>query len=273
MKWRIIPLVLACGLFLFPLYWQFVGAFQPAIGIMKMPPEFFPSSPTLLNMAKVFDNVPMVARWAMNTVFITGVTVLGALLVNGMAAYAFAMFRFKGSQVILMAFLASLMITRYATLIPTFVLLRWYRISGAWAVIFPALFWPLGIYLATNYFRSIPASLVESARMDGAGEMRILARVVAPLCKPIVAALVVFKGLEVMQDYMWQVLILQGKKQMTLLVGTIQNIYDWYQLGGRVLDYGHANAVGVVLFFPLLIIFLVSNKYFISGLTLGAVKE
>jgi len=183
------------------------------------------------------------------------------------------MFRFKGSQFILMTFLASLMITRYAILIPTFVLLRWYRVTGALAVILPALFWPLGIFLATNYFRSIPASLVESARMDGAHETTILFRVVAPLCKPIVAALVVFKGLDVMQDYMWQALVLTGKNQMTLLVGTIYHIYERYQVLNLIYDYGHANAVGVVLFFPLLVIFLLANKYFISGLTLGAVKE
>jgi len=259
-------------LFLFPCYWMFVGAFQPALGIMKMPPEFFPASPTLKNFAKVFDT-PIVARWVFNTVYITVATILAALLVNGMAAYAFAMFRFKGSQFIMTAFLATMMITRYATLIPTFVLLRWYHISGPLAVIAPALFWPLGIFLATNYFRSIPASLVESARMDGARETSILLRVVAPLCQPIVAALMVYKGIDVMQDYMWQVLVLQGEKQMTLLVGTIFNIYRRYSGAGMVYDYGHANAVGVVLFFPLLIIFLLANKYFISGLTLGAIKE
>jgi multiple sugar transport system permease protein len=271
-KWRTIPMVLVCALFLFPIYWMFVASFQPATGIMKMPPELYPHSPTLLNFSNVFEG-PIVARWIANTVVITGSTIMGALLVNGTAAYAFAMFKFRGSQIVFTVFLASLMITRYAIIIPTFVLLKWYHISGALAVIAPALFWPLGILLATNYFRSIPASLVESARIDGAHEVTILARIVAPLCKPIVAALVVYKGLEVMQDYMWQVLVLQGKKQMTLFVGTIYHIYERFQVNGMMYDYGHANAVGVVLFVPLLVIFLLANKYFISGLTLGAIKE
>lgn len=265
-------LVLIAVVYLAPCYWMFSGAFQSAVAVIRMPPTFFPTTPTLANFARIADLGGMLARWAANTTFITVASVAGALVVNGMAAYAFAMFRFKGSQFILVAFLASMMVTRYALLIPTFVLLRWYRISGPLAVILPALFWPTGIYLAVCYFKTIPASLVESARIDGAHEGTILARIVAPLCKPLLAALIIFRGLDVMQDYIWPFLVLQNERQMTLLVALIRSIYNRFMVT-RLLDFGYSNAVGVVLFVPLLALFLLTSKYFVSGLALGAIKE
>jgi multiple sugar transport system permease protein len=271
-KWRIIILVLIATVYLAPCYWMFSGAFQSASVIIKMPPSFFPYTPTLENFAGMLGFGGLLVRWVANTVLITVVSVAGALAVNGCAAYAFSMFRFKGSQFILVVFLASMMVTRYALLIPTFVLLRWYGISGYLAVILPSLFWPTGIYLAVCYFKTIPASLVESARIDGAHEGTILARVVAPLCKPLVAALIIFKGLEVMQDYIWPFLVLQSDGQMTLLVALIRSLYN-RMMATRLVDYGYANAVGVVLFVPLLAVFLLASKYFVSGLALGSVKE
>lgn len=270
---KFVAVALLSILFLFPLYWMFVGSFQTAVGMVKMPPEFFPYHPTLSNFKAISAGDYPLLLWLWNTVKITVVVMAASLMVNGMAAYAFALFKFRGAGFIQMAFLGSIMITKYAIMIPMFVLLRWYHLPQHLGVIIPSIFWPAGILVAAYYFRTIPASLYESARIDGAREMKILTHIVAPLCKPLIAYMMVTKGLEVMQDYFWQMLVLREVRLRTLLVGLIASIGDRLQTYAHYNDYGYQNAIGVVLFFPLLTIFLLANKYFVRGLTLGAVKE
>jgi ABC-type glycerol-3-phosphate transport system permease component len=265
-------LVAICALFISPLVWMVSGSFTPMVGIMKMPPDVIPQHPTLDNYATVLRDVGLVLRWFANSIIITVVTVALALVVNGCAAYALTVYRFKWTRLVYLAFAATMMVSRYSLLIPTFVLVRTYHLSGIPAVVLTGVFYPLGFFLMYDYMKRVPKDFVESARIDGAGEFRIFRQVMLPLCKPIIGAVMAFKSLDTFGDYVWQMLILQGERERTLIVGMISRIYEDY-VYTRLQNYGVAMAVGIVTFLPLLVIYLWTNRYFIEGVTLGGVKE
>jgi len=272
-KWvKAASLAILCALFIFPLWWMLVGSFTPMLGIMKMPPDVIPLHPTLENYWGALEIGPIVLRWLANSIIITVSTVFLCIVVNGTAAYSLAVYRTKWSRTIYLAFAASMMVSRYSLIIPMFVLVRTYRLSGLPSVILTGVFYPMGFLLMYNFMRMIPRDFVESGRIDGAGEFRIFWKIMLPLCKPVIGAVVAFKSLETFGDYIWQQLLLQGTNEKTYIVGLIGRIHDNIIMY-RLANYGLEMAVGVLLFIPLLFIYLWTNRYFIEGITLGGVKE
>ena len=273
MKWfKASSLAIICVLFVLPLVWMVSGSFTPMVGIMKMPPSIVPLHPTLDNYRAALAAGPVVLRWLANSIIITVSTTLLSLLVVGCAAYSLTVYKLKWSRLVYLAFAATMMVSRYSLLIPMFVLVRTYRLAGLLAVIMPGVFYPLGFFLMYDYMKRIPRDFVESARIDGASEIRIFLQVMLPICKPVVGAFLAFKALESFGDYIWQMLVLQGDNEKTYIVGMIQRIYQDY-INTRLANYGVSMAVGMLTFLPLLFIYLFTNRYFIEGVTLGGIKE
>ncbi len=237
-----------------------------------MPPLLLPKEPTLWNYKIVLD-YKLLPNQALNTAVLLAVSPLASLLVTTSAAYAFAIFRFKGKQVIFWAFLSATMITRYALLIPLFVVMRRLNITGLWAVGAVYIFDPVGIYLFKNYIETIPFSFVESARIDGVGEWGSMFRIILPLCGPAMAVVMIGRGFMVLQDYIWQFLVLQRNTNMTLLVALNRRIMDLRSESINLENYGAHAAVGVLLLIPLVLLFAVGQKYIIKGVTMGGVRE
>ena len=260
-------------LLLLPIYWMLIGSFQDLRGLMAMPPRMIPNNPSLNNYVFFFNNWPVI-KWIYNTIFVTIFTVIISVSISLLTAYVFAFYKFKMKNVLWAIFLIGIMLPRISLLIPTYIIIKNLGLSGQlWAVILPVCFSPIGIYLARNYFESIPISLLESARLDGANELQVLYKIVAPLSKPIVTALALFAAIGILQDYIWQMLILQNESNQTLLVGLIKAAAT---RGGGELNVnpiGRQFATGIILLFPLLIIFLIANKYFTKDMLSGAVKE
>ena len=257
---------------LFPLYWMFTGSLQDIRGIMKLPPSLFPADPKVDNYLFLFENTQFF-RWSINTVIITAVTVFLSVLVSMLAGTAFSVYVFTGKHIMFWLMISTIMISRYSLLISTFVAMKTFHLSGTWgAVIFPLVFTPIGILIAKNYIDTIPRDYYDSARMEGAGELRIFTRIVLPLCKPVLAALCLFKAVEVLGDYIWQGLVLQKSGKMTLIVGLIQTIMT---RGGDPLfninPIGRQLAVGVILFIPLFVIFMFTSRFYIQGIS-GGIK-
>jgi ABC-type glycerol-3-phosphate transport system permease component len=253
---------------LFPIYLMVENSFTPAMAFMKVPPELLPYQFTLANYQKVFA-LKFLGRWVVNSLFIVVSIVVVGLVTNCAAGYVFAFSKQRWAKVLFWSMMTPMFVTRFVLIISQFLVIRYLHISGTLAVILMPLFWPTGIYLSRNYFQSIPISLIESARMDGASELTVLLRVVMPVSKPLVGASVAFLGMAAMGDYIWAHLNLQIPAMKTYLVGLLQSTMEVY----AVKNIGYNLAVGVMLFIPYLIVFSLSSRYFITGLTGGAMKE
>ena len=264
-------LVLVFALLLAPLYFMLIGSFQDIHGVMAMPPRLIPLNPTLANYQRIL--AWNLSGWFKNTLFVVVLTVLISVSISASAGYAFAFYKFPLKKTLWTLFLAGIMIPRISLLIPHYIVVRKLGIQGTlWAALLPTCFSPLGLYLARTYFETVPKSLLESARLDGCNEIQVLFHVVAPVSKPIITALSLFAALGSLQDYVWQSLVLINPARQTLLVGMIKSVM---MRGGEmenVNPLGRSFAVGIALLFPLLVVFLAANKYFVSNLA-GAVKE
>ena len=245
-----------------------VNSFTPARAFLKMPPRLVPYIFTLKNYEQALS-LRYLPRWIMNSLGIMMVIIVLGVFVNGGAGYVFAFAKFKLKNTIFIALLLPIFVCRYTVLISQFIVVGKLSLPGLVAVLSMSIFWPTGIYLFRNYFNSIPISLVESARLDGAKEWTILIRIVLPICKPILGAAIVFLGMGALGDYIWQMLNLQLVETRTFLVGLMLSALDVY----AIKNIGYELAVGTLLFLPYLLIFSFSSRYFLEGLTGGALKE
>jgi len=247
------------------------GSLQDSRGFIVMPPRIFPLSPNLDNYAYLLKDD--IGIWLKNTLIVTISTVLLSVFISATTGYSFAIFDFKFKKIIFTLFLIPMMIPRISLIIPLFVIVKNLKIPGTlMAVVLPNVFSPLGIYLARNYFQSIPKSILESARIDGASELKILKSIVIPVSKPIISALSLFSAIGALQDYIWQMLVLQKPFNQTLLVGLMKKTMARGTTEFNINPVGRSFAAGIILLLPLLIIFIIANKYFTESLG-GAVKE
>jgi len=266
-------LISIIALMIAPVWFTVVGSFQDLYGTFIMPPELLPSHPTLVNYQWVAEQ--HIVLWFSNTVAIVVSVVVLSTIISTTGGYAFAFYQFRGKRILWAVLLAGIMIPRMAMLVPLFVVVRKLHLSGsALAVILPTAFAPVGLYLARTYFETIPKSLLESARLDGASEPRILWHIVAPISKPIVTATALFAAVGSLNDYLWQMLQLQRPRVQTLLVGLMRETMRRSGAGDitPINPIGRSLASAVVLLIPLVVIFVIANRFFTTALG-GAIKE
>jgi ABC-type glycerol-3-phosphate transport system permease component len=259
-------LILTFFIMLMPVYFMVVMSFQDISGVVKMPPDLIPNNATMMNYIRLLDS-PLL-RWLINTILIVLSGTLLSVLLSSMAAYSFAFFQFPYKKILWAILLVGIMIPRISLVIPSYVVIKKMGLSGTmWAVILSVAYSPGNLYLARVYFETVPKSLLESARLDGANEFQILYKIVMPMSKPIITSLSLFTAIGYLGDYLWQMLVLQSPERQTLLVGLIKSSQA---LGNTIMTgmnpLGYRMAVGVALLFPLLVIFLIANKYFIQDI-------
>lgn len=252
---------------LLPLYWLISCSFKFSNTIIKWPPEWFPGKITLENYQNLFSS-SYTLNWLINSVVIAGVATAGICLFSTMAAYAFSKLRFHGRSILFLVFISTLMLPKEVYIIPLFKVTQYLKVSGTYAgAILPNLALSFGIFLLYQHFDSIPNSLREAAKIDGAGEARIFSQIFFPLVLPGVAALCILMFVQNWNDYLWQLIQLTKDSAKTIQIGvaSMQN--------EQMPDYGLNMAGAVYAALPLVLIFLLFQKYFTTGITLGAVKE
>jgi len=254
-----------------PLYFMFIGSLQNIRGVMKMPPNIIPPEASLSNYAQILPVETFV--WLRNTSIVVFFTIILSVIVSTTSGYVFSFYSFKIKKVLWTVLLLGIMIPRISLIIPVYIIIKELHISGTIsAVILPVAFTPIGMYLARNYFETIPKSILESARIDGANEFSILWRIVAPISAPIVAALGLFAGIGALNDYIWQMLVLQNPERFTFMIGLMRLVMLRNDGLSNVNPIGKSFAAGILMFIPMLLIFIFANKYFVHGLD-GAIKE
>lgn len=259
-------LVVLTLLSLAPLLWMLSVSFMPTGGASRFPPPLLPDVPTLDNYRALFQRIGM-GGYFLNSVLVSSAITLLSLLINAMAGYAFAKLRFAGRERIFKALLAALVIPSQVTMLPLFLMLKEMGLVNSYAgVVIPGLASIFGIFLVRQYARSIPDELMEAARIDGAGEWRIFFRIVLPMLKPVLVTLAIFTFMGSWNDFMWPLIVLTDQTHQTLPVALASLSREHIQ------DVEMMMAGAVLTVTPVLLLFLVLQRYYIQGLLLGSVK-
>lgn len=251
---------------LFPLLWMLSVSFMQRGEASTFPPPLLPAHATLANYHELFERAGM-GRYLFNSLLIATATTVLSLLFNLAAGYAFAKLRFAGRERVFQTLLGALVIPGQVAMIPLFLIMKWLGLVNSYGgVIVPALAGVFGIFLVRQYARSIPDDLLEAARIDGAGELRIFATIVLPLLKPIVVTLAIFTFLASWNDFMWPLIVLSDQAWQTAPVA----------LAGLSREHVQDNelmmAGSVVTVLPVLLLFLALQRHYLQGLLLGSVK-
>ena len=208
-----------------------------------------------------------VVTWFGNSVAISVVVALITVTVSLLAGYAFAHLRFRGSNVLFLLALSTLMIPVQVIMVALFQLVTTLGIYGSyWAVILPTASTAFGVFLARQFMLAIPRDLIEAARMDGAGNLRVFTSIVLPLSKPLIAVLFFMSLLQSWNDFAWPLIALKDNVLFTLPIGLL---YLQGQFGS---DYGATMAFALLNVTPMVILFLVFQRYFVQGFARSGIR-
>lgn len=250
-----------------PFYWMIVGSTLPTGQIFSLPPKLSPGDFLAKNFASLKDSLG-IARIFWNSIFIAIVYTVLSTLIAAMAGYAFAKFRFKGKNLIFFIILCSLMIPYQVTLIPLFEMMVTFDWLNTYqAIILPTLASPFAIYLMRQNMLSVPDSIIEASRVDGAGEIKIFFTIVLPVVRPALAAVSIFLFMSQWNSLIWPLITLNSKDMFTLPVALSSLI------GLARIDYGQLMLGTALSTLPIMVFFLLMQKHFISGILGGSVKE
>ncbi|MDL2318338.1 carbohydrate ABC transporter permease [Eubacteriales bacterium OttesenSCG-928-A19] len=250
---------------MFPFYWVVTGSLKSRKATLMLPPQWFPTEPTLANYETLFKNPAL--TWFLNSLIIALVSMAIVCVIASLAGYVLAKKRFIGQRVVFGLFVAAMALPKQVILVPLVRLMSgWGLHDTLWAVIFGSIGWPFGIFLMKQFSETIPGELLEAARIDGCGELRTFVTIVVPLVKSGVAALAIFTFITTWNDYFLQLIMLNKRTNLTLQLGiaTLQTEFST--------NYGVLCAGATFAALPIIIVFICFQKYFTQGITMGAVK-
>ena len=214
----VLLLVVLAVLMIFPLYWIITGSFKDARTINSATPVWFPVNPTTDNYTRLFERPAGI--WMFNTVFMCVMSMLLTCVAAAMGGYALAKKRFTGRVVLFSVFVCAMALPKQVILIPLLKEMAFLRLHNTlWAVIFPTVGWPFGVFLMKQFSENIPGEMLEAARIDGAGEARTFVNIVFPMIKPGVGALAIFTFITAWNDYFLQLIMLNDMDVLTISLG------------------------------------------------------
>ncbi len=273
-------------LFAFPLYWILTGAFKTGAEINATTPVWVPSEWVMDNFTRLMSKrtaplfeltfgkfviagpvVPAAIRWLVNTVFMSVSSMLLTCLTAAMAGYVLAKKNFWGRGIVFSLIVCAMALPKQVILIPLLREMSTLKLYDTiWAVIFPIVGWPFGVFLLKQFAEGIPTEMVEACRIDGASEWRTFTDVMFPMIKPGVGACAIFTFINSWNDYFMQLIMLTSNKNLTISLGiaTMQ--------AENSTDFGLLMAGSALAAVPIIIVFLIFQKYFTKGITMGAVK-
>ncbi len=260
-------LVLLCVVTLAPLLWMVSASFMPSGQANTFPPPFLPRSVTLEQYGALFTRLNL-GRYLANSALIAVIVTAVSTLVNSMAGFAFAKYRFRGREGIFRTLIVSMVIPAQVTMLPLFLMLnRMGLINTYLGVIIPGIASIFGIFLIRQFAMAIPDSLIEAARMDGASEWKIYVAIILPLCKPVLITLAIFTFMGTWNDFLWPLIVMTDNSMYTLPVALAG------LSGEHVQDTELMMAGSVLTVLPVLLLFAALQRYYIEGIMAGGVKE
>jgi len=261
-----IVLLIAALFTLFPVVWVIISAFKPQSELFRVPMSLFPNEWTFANFISAFRHGNFIVYFS-NTVFVAVVATLLTVVINIMAGYALAKYIFPGRDIIFAIMIATLMVPLQVIMIPIFLQLKDLGLlNSLWGIIIPPSATPTGIFLARQYMVNISNSMIESARIDGAKELRIFWQIVLPLSKPIIATIAIFSFMWRWNDYLWPLIVITDNKKQTMQQALANFV------GQLQINWSNLLAMTTISIVPVILVFLAFQKLFMTGITAGAVK-
>ncbi len=260
-----IAMVILAALFTFPLYWILTGSLKDAAAINSRDIQWFPKAPTLDNYIRLFEEPAFL--WLFNTVFISVGAMIITCIAAAMGGYAIAKKRFPGKAIVFGTMVAAMALPKQVILIPLLKQMNFMNLHDTlFAVMLPIIGWPFGVFLMKQFSEGIPTEMLEAARIDGAGEVLTFTKIVFPMIKPGVGALAIFTFITTWNDYFMQLLMLNSRENLTISLGIAKLQAE------ASTDFGMIMAGAALAAVPIITIFLIFQKYFTKGITMGAVK-
>ena len=272
-EWRRTPgwlyAVLFVGLFLvvIPFVWMLLSSIKPEAEVRSVPPTWWPETITLDNYATLFTKLDF-PTYFMNSAIVALAVTAGNMVFCSMLGYALAKLDFPGKKALFAIVLGTLMIPGVVTFVPLFVLTTNIGLSNTLlGMILPFLAGPFGVFLMRQFIQALPDELIQAARIDGAGELRIFFSVILPLCGPALATLGILTFLTSWNNFLWPLVVAQTEDKYTLPVALAL-----YSVGQNATQYGLLLAGSVVVVLPVLAIFLVLQRHIMQGIAMTGIK-
>lgn len=252
-----------------PFIWMLLTSFMTNSQIFAYPPEVIPEPFKWQNYIDVNNKIPLF-RYFINSLIVSIATVIGQVITCSLAAYAFARLKFKHKDILFLAFLGTMMIPPQVNIIPLFFLMReLHWVDTYWALIVPGIFGGFGIFLLRQWFLTFPSELEDAAKIDGCNPLTTFWYIALPLALPAIVTLGIFSFITSWNSFMWPLIVTNADSMKTLPVGlaafkgSFRETTEWAQL----------MAASIISIIPVVIVFMLGQKYFIKGIMAGAIKE
>jgi len=265
--WLYLLLAVAVVVVVAPFAWMVLGSVKTNAELRQVPPTWWPASPTMDNYTELFARLSF-GQYFFNSTIVAVVVTAGNLLFCSMVGYALGMLEFRGRKLLFALILGTLMIPGVVTFVPLFVLVANAGLVNTLPGLFlPFLVAPFGVFLMRQYILGLPRDLLDAARVDGAGELRIFGQVILPMLGPALATLGILTFLGSWNNFLWPLVVAQSEDKYTLPVALAL-----YSTGQNQTQYGLLLAGATVVVLPVLLVFLVFQRRFIQGIATTGLK-
>ncbi len=258
----IVALSLFAAIWLLPAVWTLSTSLRPELAIQRNLVTLIPEPFTLENWLYLLQS-SMIPRWFVNSLIVSVTATVAQLMICSLAAYAFARLEFKGKRIVFVLVLAGLLVPGQVTFIPIYLLFANLKLHNTYtALILPHVASAFGVFLMTQFFKSIPRDLEDAAVIDGASRFTVYWRIILPLSTPVLTALAIFTFLGTWNDYLWPLVSATNQDVMTLTIGLRNVSASW----GFQQFYGRIMAAAWVGALPVLVFFLIFQRRIIAGI-------
>jgi len=266
----VIPHVLLCGvglLFLVPFVWLVLTSLKSDEEIFSLSVNWFPSEFLWSNYAEAVKAIPFL-RYTLNTLMLSGLSILGQLLSSPLVAYGLSRIHFKGRNVLFFIMMGTMILPYQVTMVPVYIMFNKLEMVDSYIpLILPNFFGSaFYIFLLRQFFMNIPWELSESAKMDGASEFRIFLKMILPLSKPVIYTVALFTFLHAWGDFLGPLLYLNSPEKWTLSIGLRAFI------GENKVDWGLLMAASTIFTVPIIVLYFFVQRTFIQGITMTGFK-
>ncbi|OME89699.1 MULTISPECIES: carbohydrate ABC transporter permease [Paenibacillus] len=259
-------LAVAACIMLLPYAWMVLSSLKSNMEIVSANSGFLPREVSLDGYRTVFRDAPF-GQWLFNSLVTSVVITITTLFTSSLTGYIFAKHQFKGKKLLFILVLATMMIPFQVIMIPTYLITaKLGLVNNLMAIVLPNLVSSYGVFLAKQFIEDIPQELLDAARMDGAGEFKVMLRIITPLILPMLSALGIFTFMNSWNNYLWPLIVLNDTSKMTVPLALV------YFNGTHMVNYNVVMSAAVLITIPVIIVFLIFQKQFIKGLTMTGMK-